>query len=457
LPPAPSRATRRRALAALAATVPFLLVAAAFSYYGQLHRKQSGDTYGTVYTAVALVERQTIWLDAYVPYIQERSGERPYMLTAGPGGHTITATPTASSALALPAVAAFSAAGIDSGDFDAWLEAAMLTAAVTAAASVAVLFLLLCRLTTRPRAALVAATYAWGTLTWGVTGQALWQHAGAALATTLLLLALVARRHALAGAAAGALGAFRLSTVLLAVLLLPLLGRERRAWWRFALGLAPYVLALAAFNVVAFGSPLEQGYGSAHVRTLLTPDLGTLAEGVPGLLVSPGRGLFVYSPVLLFAVVGAVAGWRRPLYRWCAVAAAAYAVFAANSPTWHGGESFGPRRLVDALPLLAVLLVPALEAIRGTRWTWVFGALLAVSVGVQLLGTASWEEAAWYDGRDLATTSWWSPTDNELVAMLQEPGTPLRVLAMLGVLAAGVALGLLAAALRPRRAVERPG
>ena len=427
--------------------VPFFLVACTFTYYGQLHRKQSGDTYGTVYTTVALVERQTIWLDGYLPYIKERTGERAYMLTEGPSGHTVTATPTASSLLALPVVAAFSAAGVEAGDFDTWMEAGMLTAAMAAAASVALLFLVLTQLTTRGRAAIIAATYAWGTLTWGVTGQALWQHAGAALALSTVLLALVQRRFTLAGAAAGAMVAFRLPMGIIALFLLPIVGRRWRDWARFALGLLPYAVALAAYNFVAFGSPLEQGYGTDHVRDVLDIDVSNLAQGLPGLLISPGRGLFVYSPILLFALFGAIRGWRIPVYRWCAVAAAAFIVIAANSSQWHGGESFGPRRLVDILPLLALLLVPALDAIWRTRWVWAYAALLAWSVSVQLLGTASWEVAAWYDERDITVNeAWWDPLDNEIVAIVQSPGLVPRLLAMLGILLGGILLGALATA-----------
>jgi len=425
--------------------VPFFLVACTFSYYGQLHREQSADTWGTIYTSVALVEQRTIWLDDYFPLIQERAGERPYMVQEGPGGHVVTSTPTASSLLALPVVAGFSAAGVEAEDFNAWLEAGMLAGSITAALSVAVLFLVLLQLTTRGRAALIAATYAWGTLSWGTNGQALWQHAGVALALSITLWALINRRLALAGFAAGAMVAFRLPTAILVLCLLPLVGKRLVDWRRFALGVLPYAVALAAYNFVAFGSPLEQGYGSGHLTNWISINAGNLAEGVPGLLVSPGRGLFVYSPILLFALFGAVRGWGTPLYRWCAVAAAVYVVFAANSINWHGGESFGPRRLADILPLLAVLLVPALDAVWRTRWMWLYGALLGWSVFVQLLGTASWEVAAWYDERDLtADGTWWDPVDNELVAILQSAGLVPRLLAMLGILAAGLALGALA-------------
>lgn len=424
------------------ASVPFFLVACTLTYYGQLHRKQGADTYGTVYTAVALVEQQTIWLDDYVPYIQERVGEYTYMLQTRPSGRVVTSTPTASSVLALPAVALFSAAGVESGDFAAWLEAGMLTAALAAAGSVALLFAALLRLTTRAPAAVIAATYAWGTLTWGISGQALWQHPGAVLALSALLYALVSRRHVVAGAASGAMVAFRLTTAVVAAILLPLVGRSLGAWGRFALGLLPYVLALAAYNAFAFGSPLEQGYGSEHVRGALSIDPGRVAGGVAGLLVSPGHGLFIYSPVLLFSLYGALRGRRTPLYALSAVAVAAYVLVAANSPQWHGGESFGPRRIVDVLPLLAVLLVPALERIRGTRWMWLFGALLAWSVLVQLLGAAAWEQGGWFDRTDITDPDvWWDPTDNEIVAMLGAEGLWWRLPAMAALLAAALAAG----------------
>ncbi len=165
------------------ALAALLALACTIAYYGQFNRKPSGDTYGAVYTAVALVERQTIWLDHYLPYIQARSGEEPYMISSlTRTGQLVSGTPAAPSVQALPAVALFALAGADAGDWNAWMEAAMLTAAITAALSVAVLFVLLTRITTRRRALLSAGVYAFGTLTWTVAGQALWQHSGAMLA-----------------------------------------------------------------------------------------------------------------------------------------------------------------------------------------------------------------------------------------------------------------------------------
>ena len=124
-------------------------------------------------TAVAMVQLRTIWLDDYFPTLQERFGERPFMVTEGRDGQPVNVTPFAPSVLTLPAVLVFDLAGTAASGWETWMEAGMLTAALTAALSVLVLFLLITRLTTRRRVFLVASAYAFGTLTWGVAGQAL--------------------------------------------------------------------------------------------------------------------------------------------------------------------------------------------------------------------------------------------------------------------------------------------
>ena len=152
----------------------------------------------------------------------------------------------------------------------------------------------------------------------------------------------------------------------------------------------------------------------------------------------------MYSPVLVFAIFGAIRGWRTPLYRWCAFGIVAYTVVAANSTDWYAGQSFGTRRLADVMPLFAILLVPAVDAIVGTRWIRVYLGLLALSVFVELLGAAAWPASLWFDTHPNLTmlSVWWHPFDNELTAKLQSPGLALRLTEMVGLLFLSVALGL---------------
>jgi hypothetical protein len=183
---------------------------------------------------------------------------------------------------------------------------------------------------------------------------------------------------------------------------------------------------------------------------------GRVLEGISGLLFSPGRGLFLYSPVLLFAVVGAVRGRRSVLYRSCAIALVAYVVVVANVSQWWGGECFGARKLAEALPLLAVLLVPAVDAIVHTRWLRLYLALLAVSVFVELLAAAAWPPGDWFGQHDLtALSTWWDPVDNELLAMLGTDGTAGKLALMALISAAGLVAGALSSALFSREQRDR--
>jgi hypothetical protein len=339
------------------------------------------------------------------------------------------------------------------------MEAAMLTAAIVGAAAAALLFLLLTRLTTRGRAALITAVYAWGTLAWGINGQGLWQHGGAACALIVALLGFVDRRYILAGAGIGAMVAIRPSTPALALFLLPLVGLSLRNWGRFVLGAAPFAAGLALYNWIAFGSAVEQGYGTGKVEAAArVQDTSNMLEAAATLLVSPGRGLFVYSPVLLFALAGALLGFRTPVYRWCAVAFAVYPLAIGNLGEWTGNESFGPRKLTEALPLLAVLLVPAQAAVSRRRaWTAVFAVAIVWSVFVQVLGAAMWPPPTWFGEHEILFTvsTWWSATDNEIAAMLQEANAGPRIVAMVALLVAALAAGVGTSALARRPRLRR--
>jgi len=451
MPPAPSAGTRGLGLPArigaavdtapAIALATLLVISCTVAYYGQFNRKPSGDTYGAVYTAVALVERQTVWLDHYLPFIQARSGEKPYILAETENGHLVSRTPVAPSLQALPAVGLFALAGTREGDWNAWMEAAMLTAAVTAALSVAVLFLVLMHLTTRRRALLCAGVYAFGTLTWTVAGQALWQHSGAMLALSVALLALVDRRLIVAGTALAAMVALRPSAPVIVVCLLPLIGRRPADWLRLGVGAVPVAVALGVFNTIVWGGPLRQGYPTGAQPGGEQTFGGSLIDGLGGLIVSPGRGLIWYSPVLLLGIVGAFVGWRTPLVRWSAVAALAYLLLMSRFIDWWGGETFGPRLLIETFPLLIVLLAAALDRYATERWfRWAFGITASWSVAVQLLAASSWPPPTWFGDHDLFLRStWWSFTDNELVALLTEtPDVGSRMLQMLLVVLAGI-------------------
>lgn len=243
-----------------------------------------------------------------------------------------------------------------------------------------------------------------GTILWPFSTM-LFDHAAAAAAGIAGFLFVVEACEASAGraarlAAAGfvlGLGVLVSYTVVLIIPLIALyaLARLRREAGSLAYfvagGVAPAIFLLG-YHWQAFGSPWTianslqlEIFGQSEERFLgvfARPDPGVLGE----LLVGRRRGLFASSPVLVLAIYGLYDAFRRRrLDPWVgAGVAVVYLLMNASFNAWHGGNSFGPRYLVPALPFLGLYLAPAFA-----RWPRAGGALAAASAAIVLAATAA--------------------------------------------------------------------
>lgn len=358
-------------------------------YLSNLRPMGSGDTLATRLLPFSLLREGDLDLDEFT-WLRPGEEKRPYFLLRDAGGHWRSkypvATPLIVTPLAWPFDAWARARGIADGDARFRLLTAVFersAAAALAAMSVALVFLAACVVVPWPWAVAAALVYAFGTSTWTYS-QALWQHAlaevGIAGAALCLLRSPSTRRALLAGLAAALALAARPTAIVVAGLLALYLWRERRTdLWRFAAVFGAGALLVRTYNVRAVGRATG-GYGGVGMGL---PD----PEALLGLLVSPSRGLFIYCPLALLALV---ALWRRtdpPLLRWCALALPAYALVFASSRIWWGGFSYGPRFFTDVMPLLTLSALPAARALwarRAGRLLLVAGA--AWGIGVQAIG-----------------------------------------------------------------------
>lgn len=246
-----------------------------------------------------------------------------------------------------------------------------------------------------PGAVLLALAYGLGTMAWPASGSFFSEPLTALLLVTGVLAALRAADAgrltdaALAGLATGTAVLARPS----AIVFVPIVGLYV-AWarWRSG-GPRPGALAAAAFATGAlaclglsalanwwrYGDGGDSGYGA-------TPLDGSLAEGLHGLLLSPGKSIFLYAPIALIAVVAVPAALRRrpaEVAMLCALVLANLAVF-ARFPFWHGDAAWGPRYLLITLPVMVLLAAPVLAAPGWRRAVAVAG---AIGVVPALLGT----------------------------------------------------------------------
>jgi hypothetical protein len=279
-----------------------------------------------------------------------------------------------------------------------------LAAASMVALSASILYLALRRLASDRVSLLLTVIYALGTSSFSVSSQALWQHGPSQLALTTGLYSLIRGREepgwiGLAGFSLAFAVICRPTDLLL---ILPLgvyvMLCHRPQIGLFVLGGLPPGLFQLWYNYTYFNNPFFQPYGGAFWST-------PLLEGLSGILLSPGRGLFVYSPILLGSFFGMALAWRRhgdPLLRALSLGIVPTLLLYGKWISWWGGWSYGPRLLADLTPILTICLVPCavrLEASGPRSWTlrggrWVFLALALWSVWAHMLG-ALWDDNRW--------------------------------------------------------------
>jgi hypothetical protein len=143
----------------------------------------------------------------------------------------------------------------------------------------------------------------------------------------------------------------------------------RLAW--LAGGLLP-ALVMMHFQYRAFGSPFTPGhlfvenasFRAAHEQGLYGA-VGVSPAALYGLLLDPGAGLFLLTPLLWLGVPGLWLQLRDKATRAAAISCSALfvltrlAISAMNN--WRGGWTIGPRYLAVCVPFLAFPALTALE------------------------------------------------------------------------------------------------
>jgi hypothetical protein len=133
---------------------------------------------------------------------------------------------------------------------------------------------------------------------------------------------------------------------------------------RLIAGGIPFALLLAWYQRAAFGGVFELTYMYEKVESYRAAAREGIGPPSPArilrLLGDPSKGLFIFSPILLYGVF-AFRDARQALERraWVALWLVPLAIllFAAGYRNWHGGWTVGPRYIVGAIPFLVFPLL----------------------------------------------------------------------------------------------------
>lgn len=165
---------------------------------------------------------------------------------------------------------------------------------------------------------------------------------------------------------------------------------RRQRGWAVMLFLIPLLMGAAAtgsVNWLRWESPFDFGYRHSY-ETFSTLPL----TGLYGLLFSPGKGLFVYAPILVLPIVLAPALWRRGYPEVLLALAITFTYLAVYCRwyDWFGGLAWGPRFLVPLIGPWMALFGRALSGPRSREARTLLLALFPVGFAIQWLGIAVW-------------------------------------------------------------------
>jgi hypothetical protein len=202
----------------------------------------------------------------------------------------------------------------------------------------------------------------------------------------------------------------------------------RRRLVLFGLSLAPFALWQGWYNFVRTGSPLV----SAEMLPAANNGRGSTVAGLEGLLFSPSKSIFIYTPVLLLTVFGVSTAWARNrrltlLLIWLV---GGYVCSVASLSHWHGDWAWGPRYFVAVEPLMFIFLATFLDRFHGppAKWITTFLAFLGTLVNLPAkLGNWHFRMTLWYAQHgsefpywDLRHTQWldaWQGVGHNLAYM----------------------------------------
>lgn len=367
-------------------------------------------------------------------------------------GHFVSSYPLGAAVLAVPFYAIAQHAGY-LREWHHYRVTAKIAASTMVALSALFVFLALRKQLPTGVAWLLALLFGLGTSSWSVSSQELWQHGPGNLCLAAAMCALVYLEQRpsqwlafCAGLCLGLAVYCRLLNVIpAAALTLFMLVHQRQYLMAYLAPLALMAVLIATYNLRTFGN-LSGGYDAiyqskVHAWRQLSSATGytnPLLQGLADVLVSPSRGLLIYSPFLIPAFVVMPALLFRPdtpLQRYLVLWVVLMCILLAKNTLWWGGATFGPRYFSETCIALTLLTAAAWRYLRASRaMTTLFVLSGALSIGIHGIGAffapCGWESQPTWS--DLDPARFWDWNDMEIArcakAGLQQGFKPAEIL-----------------------------
>jgi hypothetical protein len=406
--------------------VALLLFLGIYLFSGLSRIGTSFDSRWTVYVAESIWNNHDTNLDEYEPQIRESLFYSVQCINAkghdreGPpetcNGHWYDSYPIGGKVLATPLIIAavnvmralhplirnlHSSQPVIEGFLQADYDVAhplieMEVASAFLAATAVIMFFIALRFLPLKRAVWLTLLFALATSAYSIAGRAVWQHTPSMLLLTIILHLLIRAEEpgkqwmaAWVGLCVALAYTVRPTDSLWVILFTAYVAI------RFTRYLGWYLLAAAPVGAlwISYNLSIYHHIFSPYYRNDLpgfqSENWGRMAMALAGNLISPSRGLLIFTPVFGFAIWAMLTRkLKLPIAPWLIAAAVAHwIVVSAYVSNWWAGHSYGPRFFTDITPIFVLFLIPYLmrwdDLSRLARTTFITLALIGFAIHVR--------------------------------------------------------------------------
>lgn len=373
------------------------------------------DPKWSIPTAMSIMKEGNVDLDEYKEIISK--DDWAYEIQ---DGHVYNYFPLGSTLVILPMVFILDFLGYDVIENRFFLEI-FFSSQIVALSAVGMYFIARLFLN-RSSSLLIVFIFAFCTSVWSTASRALWSHGPSMLMLIIALyLLLLAKRkpHFSVYVSLPLFFSYVIRpTNILSIVLISLFVflYHRQYIWRYLLWGLAVIIPFLIFTVVIYDSPFSPYYDPSRIGTNTH-----FFEALAGNLISPSRGLFIFSPLLLFSLYGIFLKWKQKtiekldgilfsimIFHWILISSYFH---------WWGGHSIGPRLFTDMLPYFVYFLIPVIAhmkkiiGIQRIVFVFVFFALLFVSFFIHFHSATSIDVWLWNGDPMTLESRLWGWTD----------------------------------------------
>lgn len=392
----------------------------------------AGDTYPNSLLAFNLLENHTLDLDIFRNTVQCPLGAKScYYFVEGINGHLSSLYPIGTAILTFPVyIVCFVIVkilhigvplDITSVHFEYYRSICEKIAATIVTSLTVVTFYICSRIKFSPSVSKLSTfIFAFATNTWMTSSQALWQHGASNLVVILIVFCLIQTNRSnnnvrvmymvLAGIGCGLLPGIRPTSIVFSIAAIVYSLFIYRSYFIFIL-IPSLISSLPCliWNIYYFGN-LSGGYSVVFNTSPYIFTLSHFTTAFLGTFISPSKGLLIFSPVVLYSLLGLNVVFRNrsgrdeKMIACMAIASTILLTSYCFYVVWWGGASCGPRFATDILPILCFIIGYYLDYLKNlsdssSNYRFkisILTSLIIISFAIQFINVSSYIGSNWF-------------------------------------------------------------